>query len=287
MARATTPARTIEGFRAYLEEGGLSAGTINVYASDIDIALRDGTIGARLRNDELAPKTRRHILAAARHWAEYSEDVQLGKQLRKIRLPPARRKSARVPITRDELLDLIDELAHTTSVSATMRAALAMMATRGFRCGDVLRMKREELESARTQGVLAYEVKGKRRLEFKVIKTYRTSLVALASSPGDWTRVRDLISPQSKPANRQRAAAKAVERALVTVGARIGIWNLHPHRLRRTYAVEYLRSLKGDPEAIVKLQQHMQWASMATAMEYIDHARGDELDAAAEKVFER
>jgi hypothetical protein len=45
--------------------------------------------------------------------------------------------------------------------------------------------------------------------------------------------------------------------------------------------------MKGDPEAMVKLTQHMQWASMATAMEYIDHARGDELDVYAERIFER
>lgn len=278
---------TIDGFRAFLEESGLAAGTVNVYASDVALALEAGSFGARLRDDELAPKTRRHILAAARHWAEYTEDAQLGKQLKKIRLPPPRRKTARVPITRDQLLELVDELARTDRVTPIMRATLAMMATRGFRCGDVLRMKRTELESAREQGVLAYEVKGKRRVEFKVIKTFRAPLLALASAPGTWTRVRDLVSPHALVASRQRAAAKAVERALVTVGAGLGIWNLHPHRLRRTYAVEYLRSLKGDPEAIVKLTQHMQWASMATAMEYIDHARGDELDAAAEKVFER
>ena len=84
-----------------------------------------------------------------------------------------------------------------------------------------------------------------------------------------------------------RGFSRAVERNLVRLGVRAGIYDLYPHRLRRTYAVQYLRALKGDPEALMKLTQHMQWASMATAMEYVDHARGDELDAAAYKLFDR
>ncbi len=276
---------TIDGFRTYLEEMGLSAGTVDVYTRDVAIALEAGTLGGRLRDDELAPKTRRHILAAARHWAEYTDDAALTKQLKKIRLPPARRKSAKVPITRDQLFVLVDEIDRADYLEPAMRDTLAMMARRGFRCGDVLRMRRTELAAARDHGTLAYEVKGKRRLEFKVLKTYRRHLVALANAPGNWTQICELVSPGAK--GPMKASAKAVGRALVEVGAKVGIWGLYPHRLRRTYAVEYLRSLKGDPEAVVKLQQHMRWASMATAMEYIDHDRGDDLDDAAERIFDR
>jgi integrase len=281
MARAT-----IDGFRTYLEESGLSSGTVDVYVRDVRIA-RESSVSGRLRDGALAPKTRRHILAAARHWAEYSGDDQLTKQLKKIRLPPPRRKEARVPVTRDDLLALVDELGKADYLEPAMRATLGMMARRGFRCGDVLRLQRAELVAARDHGILSYEAKGQRRLEFKVIPTYRHALVELADAPGRWSRVCELVSPHATAKGRMKAAAKAIERSLVEVGVKIGILGLYPHRLRRTYAVEYLRSLKGDPEAIVKLQQHMQWASMATAMEYIDHARGDELDAAAEKIFER
>jgi len=77
-----------------------------------------------------------------------------------------------------------------------------------------------------------------------------------------------------------------VERVVAAYGADLGIEDLHPHRLRRTYAVAYLRANKGDPEALINLQQHMQWAGIATAMEYVNHLRGREIDAVAETLFD-
>jgi integrase len=78
-----------------------------------------------------------------------------------------------------------------------------------------------------------------------------------------------------------------VERALSTVAARLGIEDLYPHRLRRTYATEYLRALGPDSEAPIKLQQHMQWASMTTAFMYVDHPRGAALDEVAVRMLKR
>lgn len=274
-------------FRSWLEERGLTAGTIDVYLGDLKKAVEAGGFVKRLRNDELAPKTRRHILAAARRWADFDDDAQLTAQLKMIRLPPPRRKAAKIPITRDQLLELVDEVERADYLNDTMRAVMLLMACRGLRCGDVLRLRRVELDRARDDGTLSFEAKGRRRLEFKVLKTYRRSITMLARQPGSWKQVDELVSPIADAKGRRKAAARAVERALVKIGVKLGILGLHPHRLRRTYAVEYLRTLKGDPEALIKLTQHMQWSSMVTAMEYVDHARGDELDSYAERIFER
>jgi len=275
----------LSSFRAWLAEHGLSESTLEVYLRDVRKGLEVGLV-ARLRSDDLAPKTKRHMLAAARHWAKFTKDTDLAEALDKLNLPPARRQTAKVPLSKEDLFVLLDEIDRADYLSKPMRAAIGMMACRGFRCGDVLRMRRDELIAARESGVLNYIAKGKRNLEFKVLKTYRKHLVALASAPGEWTRVEELLA-NGGASGRRNAAARAVERSLVRLGTKCGIQNLFPHRLRRTYAVEYLRSMKGDPEALMKLTQHMQWAGMATAMEYVDHARGDELDAAAEKMFER
>ena len=276
-------------FASYLSEYGLSRNTISAYESDVTQSGGTATgLLARLRNDELAPKTRRRTLAAARRWADYQKNSKLLDQLKKIRLPPARRKTPKVPVEREELFAIIDELAKADYLSPAMRAVIGMMACRGLRCGDVLRITREELLDARAAGTLSFEAKGNRRLEFKVIKTYRKYLTSLADQPGDWKRVADLLSKKGKTREmRERAAAKAIERHLVKLAVRAGVRGLHPHRLRRTYAVQYLRSLKGDPEALVHLKQHMQWASLETALEYVDHVRGDELDEPAERMFER
>lgn len=282
MARKTT-----DGFRTWLGEFGLGDGTIDGYVSDVRLALEAGGPLVRLRDEELAPKTRRRSLAACRRWAEYTADPKLTASLKRLRLPPPRRKSAKVPLPKQALFDLVDEIGRADYLSEPMRGVLGMLACRGMRCGDVLRLRRSELEDAKEKNILSYEAKGKRRLEFRLLKTYRKYLVLLAELPGDWERVDELVAPAAAPGGRRTAAARAVERALVTCGARVGVWGLYPHRLRRTYAVEYLRAMQGDPEAIIKLTQHMQWASMATAMEYVDHARGADLDGAAERIFER
>lgn len=274
-------------FRAWLGEFGLSAGTLDVYVRDVTKALDVGIV-PRLLDDTLAPKTKRHILAGCRHWAKYTKDQALTEALDRLRLPAARRRVAKVPLERDQLFALLDELERAAGyMPPAMVAVIGLMATRGFRCGDVLRLRREELAAAKATGVLNYVAKGNRSLEFKVLKTYRLHLMTLARMQGDWDRVDDLIAPGGTAAGRRTAAARAVERALVRVGIRAGITGLYPHRLRRTYAVQYLRSMPGDPEALMKLTQHMQWATMNTAMEYVDHARGSELDAVAEKMFDR
>lgn len=277
----------LEPFRNWLVEHGLSDGTIGVYIRDIRHCFDAGGVMTRLRNDELAPKTRRHILAAARRWAEYTEDVAMTKALKKLRLPPAKRKTAKVPLKREDLFSLVDELGSASYIDDPMRAVLGMMACRGLRCGDVLRLRHAEIDAAKESGTLSFEAKGRRRLEFRVLKTYRRFLDLLAAIPGSWTRVDEVISPGAGENGRRSAAARAVERSLTRVGVHCGVLGLYPHRLRRTYAVEYLRALHGDPEALVKLTQHMQWASMTTAMEYVDHARGDELNEVAERMFER
>lgn len=282
-------ARDLADFREHLGEHGLSSGTIDVYERDVRIASETGGFLKRLRDEELAPKTRRRILAAARSWATFREDDALAKQMKKLRLPPPRRKSARVPIERVQLFTLLDQLGRMKDITEPMRGVLGMLAARGFRCGDVLRLKRTEIDAGIASGELVYEAKGRRRLVFPVTKTWKRWLVLLSEASGSWKRVRELISPNGADDAKkcQQAASKAVRRALIDTAMACQIYGLYPHRLRRTYAVQYLRAMQGDPEAIVKLQAHMCWANVSTALEYVDHDRGAELDKIAERMFER
>jgi integrase len=280
-------ARDLADFREHLGEHGLSPGTIEVYERDVRIASETGGFLKRLRDEELSPKTRRRILAAARSWATFREDDALAKQMKKLRLPPPRRKSARIPIERVQLFSLLDRLGHVKDITDPMRGVLGMLAARGFRCGDVLRLKRTEIESGLDSGTLVYEAKGRRRLAFTVTKVWRKWIQLIANAPGDWKRVRELISPAADPKTCQTSARKAVQRALIETAVSVQIYGMYPHQLRRTYAVQYLRAMQGDPEAVPKLTAHMQWADMTTALEYVDHDRGAELDKIAERMFER
>lgn len=277
-----------KGFRAYLGEFGLSDGTLEKYVATANLAALDGGWIARLKSRDLAPKTKRLIRAAARHWADWQDDSGLRAQLKRLRLPAPRRVTAKVPLPEAEYKRLLKALGDWTGPpkDPAMRAVIAIMAYRGLRVGDVLRLRRQEVSSALTKGVLAFQAKGERRLEFAMIRTYRSWLEVLHDQPR-WQRVCDLIAPRGEPEERQETAGRKVRRALADLGVELGIDNLHPHRLRRTYAVAYLRANKGDPEAMVNLTVHMQWAGIATAMEYVNHARGRELDAVAETLFDR
>jgi len=286
MIRNVGDAPDLDGFREYLSQFGLGDGTIALYAHDVTTALGAGGVVTRLKDDELAPLTRRHILAAGRHWANYTDDGKLTAALLRLRLPAPMRKSAKVPLSRAEMFMVIDQIDAASFLSPAMRALLGMMAKRGFRAGDVLRLRRREVGNAMKTGTLAFEAKGRRRLEFRVIDTWKRYLELLAAQPR-WQRVDEIIAPESADQHRRRSALVAVERMIRKVGASVGIDGLYPHQLRRTYAVEYLRALAGDPEGLVKLTQHMQWASMTTAMQYVDHARGEELDDVAERIFQR
>ena len=82
-------------FRSWLRDHGLMPGTVDDYVHDIEVSFRAGGFLVRLRNNELAPKTRRRTLAAARQWATYKRDEKLLEQLKHLRLPPAKRKTAK------------------------------------------------------------------------------------------------------------------------------------------------------------------------------------------------
>lgn len=277
-------------FHDWLLDEGVSADTAEAYAGDVarSFRLADGPRD-RLRDDELAPKTRRRILAAFRRWAQFQQDADLAEKLRRLgkRLPAPARKIPKNPLTREEWFTVLDEIDSADYLHDAMKAQLGMMASRGFRCADVLRLKRSEITAALSSGELNYQAKGARRLRFRVLDAYRPYL-ELLSDYRRYRRVEDLISPQSAEGRgRRRAASRAVERALIVVGQEVEIDELYPHRLRRTYASEYLRALGNDPEALPKLQQHMQWGSIATALEYVDHERGAQLDAVAEEMMKR
>lgn len=282
---------TLDGFRSYLEEFDLQGTTITSYLSDVRQAQENGGPVARLRDQEGAPKSRRRYLAAFRRWADYTNDPELVKALKRVRLPPPKRKTPKVPLERDEFERFVDEIGRV-KVADPLRGVLGLMACRGLRCGDALRLRREEVDNALapSSGVLSFVAKGRRRLEFRTLKTYRRFLELIyrsfEASPKAKT-VAQLVSPRASAKGAPEAAARAVERALVKIGVGLGIYGLHPHKLRRTYAVEYLRAMPGDPEALVKLKSHMQWAEMDTALEYVDYVRGEDLDDPAHRMFER
>jgi integrase len=261
-------------FKAWLLERGRTEGTADAYVTNLRSCAGDRKgLTHRLVAGDLSPNSLRTNLAALRSWAVFIEDPRLSKRLGDIRLPPARRIHTKQPLAIDILRKLIKHLQVCRMPSEAMRQVLLIMAIRGFRSGDVLRLRRTEIQRALDTGKLVYEGKGRKRLEFAA-QPFRTQLEALIQIRG-WDRVRDLIAHSRDP----KVASVKVWRAARRAANEVGVPDMNPHRFRHTFATRYLEQLRGDPNAIIKLQKYMGWESMNTAARYVDAVSQDELDA--------
>lgn len=273
---------TLEAFTDHLRDEGRAETTIRVYRDDVADAFRGDPV-AKVRDRALAPKTRRRVQSALRSYAKFAEDGELLVRLGRIRMPPARR------VTPKRALERPDWRALRKSIDAydlddAVRASLGIVAVRGLRIGDVMRMKRVEVAKALKTSAVGFTAKGEHRLDYTVTTLMRPYLELLMEQP-QWDRVCDLVSPRAHRYTRVDSARRRVSRYLsrCAVDAGLDADEVHLHRLRRTYAWHYLRAVDKD---LVALQQHMGWLSLETAKEYVDQSRRAELDAAAERMME-
>lgn len=265
-----------DAFTNYLQRRGLSSRTIDQYVFQVSAAYTKTDPLERLTARSLAPKTRHVVRAALTAYARFRRDDELRAELAEVRLPPAKRTNAKVPLSETAWQALHAEV-ETRYLDDTRSAIVGVMERRGLRLGDVLRLRRVEIDRALSSNVLTYEVKGSNRLEFGVLPTYRRYLEALQSAfpsqaPGQ------LVSQLVTDGKSEAAADRSIQRHLSLLADEAGIGHVHPHQLRRTYAVWFYRKCGRDLEA---LRQHMGWATVATAAAYIDHDRRNELDEMA------
>lgn len=268
------------GFKDWLVSRGRSPDTASLYEIHIRTAFEGYDYPTdKLLSKKLSAKTRRSVAAALRAWAKYDEDDELLEEVEEIKLPPDQRKHERPPLTREELKRFREVLSVTEDVPEPIWAVLGLMAWRGLRVGDALRLSRREVGEALKSGVLRYTAKGGRRLRAPIGR-FREYLESLDAHRG-WEHVYDLCAPSSveDPA---KAARRSVLNYCKSVAVEAGIdSNMYNHRLRRTYATLYLEAAKGD---LTKLQAHMGWTSIATAASYSDYYSDEELDELAELV---
>ncbi|HWN69178.1 MAG TPA: site-specific integrase [Haliangium sp.] len=259
-------------FRSWVLDRGRSSGTAALYVSNLKSCAKDRQLTRRLVAGRLAPNSLRTNMAALRAWAKFSKNPEMAEVLKDIRLPPARRLSTKQPLDLEQWREVIRHMQTCSMRNEAMRQVLLIMAIRGLRCSDVLRMRSDDVLRALATGKLVYEGKGRKRMEISA-EPIRKQLRELAVFQ-DWERVRDLISASKNP----EVARVMVYRAAKRTAAKVDIINMSPHRYRHTFAANYLSQLAGDPNAIVKLQRYMGWESMETAARYVSAVSQDELD---------
>lgn len=278
-------AKNLERFGTWMQGRGRGVDTVRIYASHLRRSADDPKGLTHRLIGRLAPKTKRTNLAALAAWAKFTKDDELRSELEEIQLPPARRVTVKLPLSVPDWKTFVTHL--RTSKMPTrdyaLRHVMTIIAIRGLRCSDALRIRRHELRAALASGKLAFEGKRGKRTEFAVATMLREALAALGEIPGQWDDLRDLVCPDAK---NPRSAAARVWRRMKSEAAKVKIKGLYPHQLRRTYATHFLAELHGDPQAIIKLQKHMDWESLATAASYADAVDTDELDQVGGKMLD-
>ncbi len=280
MARAVTDAN-LDAFEAWILNRNRGEGTAESYKSQVRLSASSGRVSlARLaRSSSLAPNTKWQILAALKAWARWTKDDELKETLEDLRLPPAKRVAKKSPLTEKQWRDLIAHLREAEKVNDVHRVVIVIMALRGLRLGDVLRIEHHEVKSALSTRTLSAVAKGGKRREFSAVPIM-ADLKVLTKYPV-WERIRDLVGPASAT---EKALGHRVRRTLKRHAAKVGIPSTHPHQLRRTFATQYLESMAGDPAALIKLQKYMDWSDLSTAARYVDAVDAVELNAAADRM---
>jgi integrase len=273
--------RNLTKFTAWLVGRGRGEDTARIYCSHLRQSAADPKGVTHRLIGTLAPKTKRTNLAALAAWAKFSKDDELRDSLEEIRLPPARRVTAKYPLEVAQWKTFVVHLrtAKMPMRDYALRHVMVIVAIRGLRCSDALRIKKREISAALSSGKLAFTGKGGKRTEFAAAPM-RPELAALHEIPGTWDHLHELVSASP------RSAANRVWRRMKGEATKVKIKGVYPHQLRRTYATNFLEQLQGDPRAIIKLQKHMNWESLATAASYADAVDTGELDQVGGKMVD-
>lgn len=265
--------KNLERFRAWMIQRGRGEGTAKLYVLNVKTCASESSLTRRLVAGDLAPNTVHANAAALRAWARFAKDRELAETLEDIRLPPPRRVRHKPPLDTDTLRTVVQHVRTCPMTNEAVRQVLLIMALRGLRVSDVLRLPRQEIVRSLSTGRLMAITKGRKRTPV-AIGPIRAELEALAAMRGSWTRVQELVTSSKDP----RVATNKVWRHARRTAKAVGIEEMNPHRYRHTFAIRYLERLAGDPNALNKLQRFMGWENLTTAARYVDHVSQDDLD---------
>jgi len=276
----------LDSFHAWLCKRGRER-SANQYCKVVRRWLDDPeTVEAQMVGKQ-SPNYRRHIIACVRVWAQYTKDGELLLRLGDIKRPPPVARDVREPFELEEWFDIREAIDSDVKLDDAKRLVCSIIALRGIRCGDLLRLTKREINQALKTGILAYEGKGERRQQYNA-EPMRPYLEELAALRWRGERVRNLICPNSGDDEAcQESAGRAIRLVFDKLAEDLEMppEDLYAHRFRHTYATYFLQEMKGDPEAIFKLQQQMGWAKLDTAGNYLRRSRRSELDAVEEKLL--
>lgn len=164
---------------------------------------------------------------------------------------------------------------------------MLIIAIRGIRCGDVLRLQQKDILEALKTGRLGFISKGEKPIVFGS-KSISEPLKQLAKMrwPEDG-HVWNLVCPRSSAQKAYDSASRRIRLCMKKLEHELGYekGDLYSHRMRHTFVNQFLAEMQGDSAAVFKLQDMMQWSSLNTARSYVKRAELSELDEIEKRMF--
>jgi len=261
-------------FRAWLEAHGYRESTARLSASEV--ALAERSYRERKPPEHTQASLRRYAayLAApgTASAGEFTAWVRANYVAAPVRKPGRReRKHVAESYHPEEWDKLREYLAHETQPEARV---LQVQAATGLRIGDVLRLEWSELKRAlRTRGLMQLEVKGGHKRAIPLDGALDAWRRLAEDWDGETERLAEWISPRGQHAAEGGFGAyRAVYDYLREAATLLGLTGrAHPHRLRRTVAVQALRVSK-DIHNVKKLLGHANISSTERYVDEADHA---------------
>lgn len=281
------------GFDAWLKEQGYRPQTAELYQRTVDRAenssrrpQHDYEFAAFGRLADFLEGHGRHEEAArARESAKRPERTRVARRRMKQHRTSAR--STSIPEQDWRKLSLV--LQETSTPEARV---LEVMSATGLRVGDLLSVRREALSSAIRAGTLRLETKGGEPRILPMLEEWRSLWSAWRadekrlgiSEGGWWPTVGAWLCrrPGGRSSDgRDEAGYRRLARALKDAADEAEVsGRVHLHRLRRTVAVQALRSTR-DTATVQQLLGHR---SITTTMSYLDEARPDDIRDVSENL---
>jgi integrase len=282
-----------DAFRDWLEDQGYAPSTVETCLRNVAHAcdaIAEGTAG-----EDLPYYTRKDCVRALKYGRGWSsaetQAFQARVDARRTKLQETRARQAQRARTESSIGDeawgrLLDLTAEGAAEGDPQDAVLYLMMRTGLRIGDVLRLTRQRL-----QGGLRSEA-GVVRL---VQKGGEERRLPVAGAPDAWQYLAEAcagaptvalaVAPDSDGSPIAGAAPyKRVQRRMHARADEAGVeGRMHTHRLRRTVAVQAIRST-GQVETARQLLGHR---SLHATLRYVDEASPEDLARMQRDLAER
>jgi integrase/recombinase XerD len=272
--------KAIFGFMTFIRAEGFAESTIKLYAFNLNILQRflgdkdlemitiDDLRGFFVYLREEYPKVKGHVdkplsgSTLQNHWKamrtffKWSEDEGLIKERpdRRIKMPDNSPKAV-MPLSEEDVKALLKYTTYSSSINPYNRrsykfkrdtalrdtALVLLLLDTGVRAGEASRLDQKDLDLESSHIFVRPFSTSQRKTKSRVIPLGKACQRAL------WKYISSLEDPQ--PADPvfttrtgRRMGREVITELIKSLGNRAGVKNCHPHRLRHTFAIEYLRN---------------------------------------------